>query len=542
MPPKFTRASSVYPSITPLLIIALILTTGLNSAMAQKSLTPNLNSDEETSTATVTTTATLTVAPPPAVTEAPTVTVPPPTTYERPLLAIESYSASIDTISPGDQFELSVKIANKGQGTAHNIVAAFTPSELIPLGTGGVVAIGKIAPGNHGHINQNLSVSYDAYGRAFISMDMTVSYSGDDGTPYADKFTITFPVYTPYSSAPTTTPTPTTTAEPILRPQLVIGSYTTDISVLQPGLQFKLELNVQNLGNADARRVTMIFGGGSSSGGESGGTPVSGGTSGGSGDLTNFAPLGSSNIQSLGDLPTGGYLTIKQSLIVNVNTNPGAYSMKVSFSYLDERGRNFTDDQVITLLVYSLPQVSVEFYRDPGPIYAGQPIQLPIQIVNQGRKSSILGNMRVTAENAELSNNTILVGALDPGNYFPLDAMMTPNQPGPLTLTVTVDYTDDFNQPQKIVRSLQVDVIEAPVIKPGVNGPGIEGGQIETPIPMPETFLEKVWRMIRGLIGLDSGLSTQSMPGGSINGPSGVNGGSNPGVQPIPAEKPMKGP
>lgn len=216
--------------------------------------------------------------------------------------------------------------------------------------------------------------------------------------------------------------------------------------------------------------------------------------------------------------------------------------MKVSFSYLDERGRTFTDDQVITLLVYSIPQVGVEFYRDPGLAYANQSIQLPIQIVNQGRKTTILGNMRVTAENAILNNNTVLVGSLDPGNYFPLDAVLIPNQPGALTLTVTVDYTDDFNQPQKITRTLQVTVLEAPAVEPGMSDPGLEGGKEVAPIPVPETFIQKVWRFVRGLIGLDSGLPSQSLPSGTTTGPMGTNGGGGSSIQVVPAGKPLKGP
>ncbi len=60
---------------------------------------------------------------------------------------------------------------------------------------------------------------------------------------------------------------------------------------------------------------------------------------------------------------------------------------------------------------------------------------LPLQVVNLGRKGAVLGNMRVTAEGAELSNNTILVGALDIGGYYTLDTTVIPDQPGPLELT-----------------------------------------------------------------------------------------------------------
>jgi hypothetical protein len=62
------------------------------------------------------------------------------------------------------------------------------------------------------------------------------------------------------------------------------------------------------------------------------------------------------------------------------------------------------------------------------------PNTIPMQVVNLGRKSIVLGNMTVTAENADLMNNTTLVGTLEPGGYFPLDLMLIPQVPGPLEL------------------------------------------------------------------------------------------------------------
>jgi len=93
-----------------------------------------------------------------------------------------------------------------------------------------------------------------------------------------------------------------------------------------------------------------------------------------------------------------------------VTANPGAYSAKISFVYVDERGIRFLDDQVITLLVYSLPLVDVDFYQQAGPFMVGQPSPLPLQIINLSRKSTILGNMTVRVpEGNEIQNATVLV-------------------------------------------------------------------------------------------------------------------------------------
>jgi hypothetical protein len=402
------------------------------------------------------------------------------------------------------------------------VVVTFTPGDLIPRETGGVVALGTINAGATKEFAQPMTVSSSVWS-SLASLTMIVTYTDQDGASYTETFTLSLALYFPYVPAantptptptPTLTPTPTSTGTPIptqvRRPQLVITSYSVSVDKLQPGVQFILQLTVQNMGSADAHRVTMISGGGSS--GSSGGTPDPGGTSGAGGEFTNFAPLGSSNIQSLGEMPSGYTLSAAQPLIVNVTTSPGAYPFKVSFTYTDDNNLVFNDDQVITLLVYSLPVVDISFYQQVGQLTAGQPNLLPLQVVNLGRRSVVLGNMRVESTGGFLENNTILVGALETGGYFTLDATIYPDQAGPLEVTVYVDYTDDFNQPQVLSKTLTLDVMEGYVPEPGGEGEGNgngngngEGGAPTTPTDAPETFWQKLWRFVLGLLGLDSG-------------------------------------
>jgi hypothetical protein len=446
-----------------------------------------------------------TAAPSPAPTEAPAVT-------ERPVIVVDSYEYGKGAITPGQSFDLQIKFANRGQTPARNIVILFPSGDFVPEETGGVQAIQEINPGERKKITQQLLASTALFGQQVATLEVRASYYDEGGNSYSETFTIAIDL--PRfggGPAPTTTPTPTLAPKP--RPQLVVTQYSTDISPLQPGSLFNLQLVVQNLGDAGARRITMIVGGGTASV-DPNGTPVPGGGSGSGADLTNFAPVGTSNIQYLGDLPEEGSLSAQQSLIVNVSINPGAYPLKLSFTYTDEKSSVYIDDQVITLLVYTVPQLDVNFYRDPGPIFAGQPNQLPLQVVNLGRKLAVLGNMTVTTQDGQLSNNTILVGSLDLGGYFTLDATLIPNVPGPLNLVVTIDYTDDFNKPQQVVRTIPVEILEAQIIEPPIDGGEIPPGGSEGPIPAPETFLQRAWRFLRGLLGLDSAPPTlDSIPG-----------------------------
>jgi len=70
---------------------------------------------------------------------------------------------------------------------------------------------------------------------------------------------------------------------------------------------------------------------------------------------------------------------------------------------------------------------------------------------------------------------------------------------------VTIDYTNDFNQSEIITETLTVEVMDQSVIEPfpdeGANGNG------ENIPAQPETLLQKIWRFILGLLGLDSSIS-----------------------------------
>jgi hypothetical protein len=267
------------------------------------------------------------------------------------------------------------------------------------------------------------------------------------------------------------------------------------------------------MGSSDALGVTMILGGGAGSSSTDSGTPQAGGVSGSSGELTNFAPLNSSNLTYLGDVKQNISTSVSQRLIVNTTTEPGVYTLKLSFVYTNSKGTQVVDDQVITLLVYSLPQVQVDFYRDPGMFTAQMMNVLPLQVTNLGKKQAVLGNMKVTAQGADITNNVSLVGALDPGGYYTLDANIVPQQEGPLDIDVIINYTDDFNAARTIEQKVHIDVQPAMAITPEGTQSGVKGGADGgSTVPSgPETIWHKIGRFLKGMFGLDSGNGSQQV-------------------------------
>jgi len=194
---------------------------------------------------------------------------------------------------------------------------------------------------------------------------------------------------------------------------------------------------------------------------------------------------------------------------VNVSTVPGAYPLKISLVSYTENGLRVIDDQAITLLVYSLPQLEISFYRDPGMFFNGMSTTLPLQITNLSRKSTVLGNMTVTTDSGEIMNGTSLVGNLDPGGYFTLDAMYTPFMEGKAKINITINYTDDFNQLRMYESSLEIDVQPAMVMpeEPTQTNPEMPTEPVE-----PTGFFAKIWNAIKGFLGI--GTSNEPTPEG----------------------------
>ena len=436
-----------------------------------------------------------------------TTTAKAPPTSGRPIIAVSSYSSNPNPIKPYQEFALSVVFENRGSSPAYNVIVAFEGTDLYPRGTGGVGTTSSLGGGSKTTFTQTFLAGGNLTWQEAAIIKATASYSDGSGQAYTETFTLTLGINAPVYSAATATPV---TQD---KPQLVITGYATDVDPIQPGSIFDLKIDVTNLGKADAKGVTMVLGGGVSPG-DQGGTPQAGGVSGSSGDLTNFAPMGSSNLVFIGDIKQGETISTSGTFVTNVSTQPGVYTLKVSYLYNDAKGNRIVDDQVITLLVYSLPQVEISFYRDAGEFQVGMPGMLPLQVTNLSRKTAVLGNMKVSAENASLFNDVLLVGALEPGGYYTLDTEITPMQEGPLELVITINYTDDFNQPRSVNQSLTINVMPEPEMPGGLEG---EGGVVEPGEPVleqPQTFWNVIWRFVKGIFGLGSGVKQEIPQGG----------------------------
>lgn len=433
----------------------------------------------------------------------PSATLPPPPDLSRPVLQVRSYFNAPSPVVAGAEFDMVVNLVNTGAKDAKNVFVRFEGSGVLPRDTGGMLVVQEVRKTETAEFRQPMVQVGEIAGSTSVPITANVSYTDETGEKYSESFVLALPVaaatQVPASSGSWATPTPTG----VKAAQFMISKVTTSVDPLQPGTVFDLTLDVHNLGNADARNVTMVLGGATESTDNSSGTPQPGGIAAGASDLSKFAPLGSSNLVYLGDVPNGAIASPTIKLVVNVNTDPGAYPLRISFVYIDAKNNRKVDDQVITLLVYSLPKLEASFYTEPQPIMMGMPGNLPIQITNLGKKNVVLGNITITSPAGTIQNGKSLVGSLDPGGYFTLDAMLDPTAAGEAEIVVTIDYNDDFSQPRVFTKSLKVTVESAPPTPDPASMQGMEDAGMMADA-QPETFWQKVVRFFKGLFGLGS--------------------------------------
>lgn len=421
----------------------------------------------------------------------------------RPVLVIKGYTTNPNSPKTGQDFSIKITLRNEGTAPARGVILSFESDIFLPRQTGGVLAVDNIYQNNGVGMTQAFNVSSAAMNGPNL-LKATVHYTDNAGNAFSEAYTFTINVTGAWSGVAAATKTPV----PGDKPQLVIVSYQTDSSHLSPGVQFALQVQVANMGRQDARNVTMAIGGATASSSQNSGDGENSNNSSVSmsgGDFTHFAPIGASNVQTLGTIPTGSNLDISQPLIVGINTAAGAYSLKISFVYLDKDGVTRIDDQVITLMVFTPPALDIGFYQPLDEFTVNQAGKIPLQVVNLGKKASILGRISLSSNSGLWEKNTATIGSVNAGDFYSLDAVFTPQQAGSQEIKIVIEYTDAFNNPQTVERILHVEVQDATQAwDDSTDGLSIT----EQQNLQPPTLWQRISQFFKGLFGLDSGVDS----------------------------------
>lgn len=389
--------------------------------------------------------------------------------YGRPQVVIQSVETLPEVAAPGDPFTITLQMTNRGDYTATNVRVALNSPELaVPREGSSLHVIDTIAENQVITMTLPLAV-IEGTPSGFHNLNLTLEYSDYIGRAFSSNQSIGLEVSSAVSQ----------------QPLVLLSAYTTRPEMLSPGDLFDLELSFVNAGQEDAGQVLLTLGGQSSTGALPGTQTT----------LRPFAILDGGNVQVIPNLSAGEQIQVSRQLIVDGSTESGVYDLPVSLSFQSSSGAEQTSSQMINLVVSRRPQLKINFYREviPGPV--GQPVELPIELVNIGRTPVNVSTVEVGGEDFQVENASTFIGLLEGGTAGTLDASATPQKGGSLPLLVTVHYLDDFNQPQVITSTLTLEVSEPEPSPASSEEPG--GAEEEASGP-----LQQVIRFVRALFGL----------------------------------------
>jgi len=199
----------------------------------------------------------------------------------------------------------------------------------------------------------------------------------------------------------------------------------------------------------------------------------------------------------------GGQAEIEQDFLVNGTVNSGLYNLPVTLRYLKPDGSAGQDVVQAAMMVVAPPRLQIRLPSPlPETVSVGEPFPIALEIRNNGSKRADLTDAITVANNGEVVEGAeTFVGGIESTEDASLNVMVMPLEAGPVEVTITLNYMNDLNQEESIVRVYTIEAI-APELPPEDIPPDM--GVVPELPPEEEEEDDTVGRFLRGLLGLGS--------------------------------------
>jgi hypothetical protein len=409
---------------------------------------------------------------------------------EASQVTLARYLVDPNPALPGEPVTVTVLITNSGNEIARQVLLQVSTDGVLLAGPqGDSFPLGDIAPG----------------GSAGLDMPLIVGSTAKAG-PQPQAFTLTF-LQNGESKQVTGSMTIEIAKTEVPAPVLLLESYSVGENILKPGDQFKLVMNLKNVGTADATDLLVTFGTVESSGSnndndnEGTGNPSTTSTT----PSTTFAPLGAGGTIYVGTLAADRQsITLEQDFIVNGSVSSGIYSLPITLRYKKPDGSAGQDSLRASVVVLAPPRLRIELQSPlPESVNVGEPLPISLEIINVGKKDVDLTFANFEAENAEvLDGAETFLGTLKTTNDTSVSATIMPSEEGPVKVRVIFNYLDELNQEQRIIESYEIQALMPPP-PPEEEVPLIPDPNNPPPQQEPDRN-DFLGRLLLGLLGLGS--------------------------------------
>lgn len=243
---------------------------------------------------------------------------------------------------------------------------------------------------------------------------------------------------------------PTEPDMPVSRPApvLVISSYKTSAKRLLAGSTFDLTLDIRNETGRIAENAVVALAG------ASGGGAVEAAAATGSSGLT---ILDTGNAKYVGTIRGRTTKSVTFRVVAGPGTPPGAMTIPVSISF--EHGNERHESQYSIGLVFERDAaIKVTLAEYPNNALLGEPFDASFEIANTGAFGLSAMSISVESTGATIADSVMFVGAFDTAATEGIDVTVTPENAGPVELTLVVTYRDDFGKEKTFKSAYTVEV------------------------------------------------------------------------------------
>jgi hypothetical protein len=250
-------------------------------------------------------------------------------------------------------------------------------------------------------------------------------------------------------------------------PVLVVRSFKTSPPALTVGGRFKLDLILDSVVNVDADNVVVTLGASTAAGSASSAT-----TGSASGAVPEVVVLGT-NTRTLGTI--AGKATnhaVSFDVMSNPKGFPGPYSLPVTIEMDNPNGGRITSVQSVGLMFTRTLVFDVGALTYPREATAGVPFDLSVSVRNTNDFPINGVALSFEATGTQWTSHETTVGVLDAGADGKLVATGVAPTAGPLVVTMTISYKDDYNTTKRIRREITILVVPKPAEEPARPSPG----------------------------------------------------------------------
>ncbi|MGI6704849.1 MAG: COG1361 S-layer family protein [Clostridia bacterium] len=270
------------------------------------------------------------------------------------------------------------------------------------------------------------------------------------------------------------------------KPTILISQFETNPAPIVPGEAFTLTFELENVGDRDARKVSIVIrdGQGNESIGEAEQALAEGSQI--------FSPVESGNMLYISKIPKGEKVDASIRMMAPGDIKPGLYNLDIMMEYGDTGRASYQLSQRIGLVVSQEESLKIVSLQVPSELMAGDEADLSAEIVNLG--NALLRGIKVEVEgDLEPEEPSLYFGTFEAGDFDEYSSRFSVEDPGTKKGKVIVSYYDPFNKLQRVEEEFSIQV-KGPESSPEPEEGKAKGG-----------FWDSFLSFLKSLLGLGGG-------------------------------------